>query len=164
MFTFDKQTGKIDNVSFGLGKTAETDILCKGDWPEEVRMAILQFMENYKTAYSLKRLKYIESIFADDAIIIVGNVVKKASLINSDLANKMIINDIVSGLDKNSYVRITDRTQAIREALVEAKPGDTVLIAGKGHEKYQIFGTEKIHYDEREIVKQILDNGANFEK
>ena len=75
-----------------------------------------------------------------------------------------IINDIVSGLDKNSYVRITDRTQAIREALVEAKPGDTVLIAGKGHEKYQIFGTEKIHYDEREIVKQILDNGANFEK
>lgn len=75
-----------------------------------------------------------------------------------------IINDIVSVLDKNSYVRITDRTQAIREALVEAKPGDTVLIAGKGHEKYQIFGTEKIHYDEREIVKQILDNGANFEK
>lgn len=75
-----------------------------------------------------------------------------------------IINDIVSGLDKNSYVRITDRTQAIREALVEANPGDTVLIAGKGHEKYQIFGTEKIHYDEREIVKQILDNGANFEK
>lgn len=75
-----------------------------------------------------------------------------------------IINDIVSGLDKNAYVRITDRTQAIREALVEAKPGDTVLIAGKGHEKYQIFGTEKIHYDEREIVKQILDNGANFEK
>ncbi len=75
-----------------------------------------------------------------------------------------IIDDIVSGLDKNSYVRITDRTQAIREALVEAKPGDTVLIAGKGHEKYQIFGTEKIHYDEREIVKQILDNGANFEK
>lgn len=75
-----------------------------------------------------------------------------------------IINDIVCGLDKNSYVRITDRTQAIREALVEAKPGDTVLIAGKGHEKYQIFGTEKIHYDEREIVKQILDNGANFEK
>ena len=51
-------------------ETAETDILCKGDWPEEVRMAILQFMENYKTAYSLKRLKYIESIFADDAIII----------------------------------------------------------------------------------------------
>lgn len=74
-----------------------------------------------------------------------------------------IIDDIVAGLDKGSYVRIKDRTEAIRAALVEAKPGDTVLIAGKGHEKYQIIGTEKIHYDEREIVKQILDNGANFE-
>ena len=76
----------------------------------------------------------------------------------------LIINDIVSGLDKNSYVHISDRTQAIKAALVEARPGDTGLIAGKGHERYQILGTEKIHYDEREIVKQILDNGANFKK
>lgn len=77
---------------------------------------------------------------------------------------ELIINDIVNGLDKSFYVRIADRTQAIKAAIVEAKPGDTVLIAGKGHERYQILGTEKIHYDEREIVKQILDNGANFEK
>ena len=106
VFTFDKETGKIDNVSFGLGKTAETDILCKGDWPEEVRMAILQFMENYKTAYSLKRLKYIESIFADDAIIIVGNVVKKASMVNTDLGKKAIFNDIVkyNRYDKDTYL------------------------------------------------------------
>ena len=76
----------------------------------------------------------------------------------------LIINDIVNGLDKNSYVRISDRTQAIKAAIVEARPGDTVLIAGKGHERYQILGTEKIHYDEREIVKKILDNGANFKK
>lgn len=106
VFTFDKQSGKIENVSFGLGKTAETDILCKGDWPEEVRMAILQFLENYKTAYSLKRLKYIESIFADDAIIIVGNVVKKASMVNSDLGRKAIFNDIVkyNRYDKDTYL------------------------------------------------------------
>ena len=75
-----------------------------------------------------------------------------------------IIDDIVADLDKKDYVRITDRTEAIRAAIVEAKPGDTVLIAGKGHENYQILGTEKIHYDEREIVKQILDDGANFKK
>ena len=73
-----------------------------------------------------------------------------------------IIDDIVGDIDKNNYVRIADRTQAIKAAIVEAEPGDTVLIAGKGHERYQILGTEKIHYDEREIVKQILDNGANF--
>ena len=106
VFTFDKATGKVENVSFGLGKTAETDILCKGDWPEEARMAILQFMENYKTAYSLKRLDYIESIFADDAIIIVGNVVKNAGTVNSDLAKKVIFNDIVkyNRYDKQTYL------------------------------------------------------------
>ena len=69
-------------------------------------MASLQFMENYKTAYSLKRLKYIESIFADDAIIIVGNVVKKASMVNSDLGKKAIFNDIVkyNRYDKDTYL------------------------------------------------------------
>lgn len=67
-----------------------------------------------------------------------------------------IIDDIVKDLDEGSYIRITDRTQAIKAALAEAKEGDTVLIAGKGHEKYQILGKEKIHFDEREIVKQIL--------
>lgn len=77
---------------------------------------------------------------------------------------ELIIDDIVVGLVKDSYIRIADRTEAIRQAIIEAKPGDTILIAGKGHERYQILGTEKIHYDEREIVKQILDNGANFKK
>lgn len=72
-----------------------------------------------------------------------------------------IIDDIVKNLDSNSYVRIADRTEAIRAAIVEAKPGDTVLIAGKGHEKYQIKGTEKFRYDEREIIRKILDNEAN---
>lgn len=68
-----------------------------------------------------------------------------------------IIDDIVKDIDEGSYIRITDRTQAIKAALAEAKEGDTVLIAGKGHEKYQILGKEKIHFDEREIVKQILE-------
>lgn len=75
---------------------------------------------------------------------------------------EQIIDDIVGNIDKNNYIRTADRTQAIKAAIVEAEPGDTVLIAGKGHERYQILGTGKIHYDEREIVKQILDNGANF--
>ena len=72
-----------------------------------------------------------------------------------------IIDDIVNGLNKSSYIRITDRTEAIRAAIIEAKPGDTVLIAGKGHENYQIVGTDKIHYDEREIIRQILDDEAD---
>ena len=49
-----------------------------------------------------------------------------------------------------------DRTSAIEKALKIAKKDDVVLLAGKGHETYQILNTGKIHYDEREIVKEIL--------
>ncbi len=73
-----------------------------------------------------------------------------------------IINDIVRGLDKSKYFRITDRTLAIKSALYCAKAGDTVLIAGKGHEKYQILGTQKIYYNEREIIKKLLEDKARF--
>ena len=55
---------------------------------------------------------------------------------------------------------IPDRTSAIRWALKHAKKGDVVLLAGKGHETYQILNTGKIHYDEREIVAEILKGKA----
>ena len=55
------------------------------------------------------------------------------------------------------YVAICDRTEAIKYALSIAKEGDVVLLAGKGHETYQDIMGEKIHYDEREIVKKLLE-------
>ena len=69
-----------------------------------------------------------------------------------------IVNEVAEGTKnaKVPVVTIVDRTQAIEFALKEAESGDIVLLAGKGHETYQIIGTEKIHYDEREIVKNIL--------
>lgn len=71
--------GKIDNVAFGLGQTTENDILCKyaPGWKDETRELIMEFLENYKTAYCLKRIDYIRNIFADDAVIIIGNVVRR---------------------------------------------------------------------------------------
>lgn len=76
VFTFNDK-GKIKNVAFGLGKDTENDILTKKvKWKEEMREDLMEFLENYKTAYSLKRLDYIRNIFADDAIIIVGNVAR----------------------------------------------------------------------------------------
>jgi UDP-N-acetylmuramoyl-L-alanyl-D-glutamate--2,6-diaminopimelate ligase len=70
-----------------------------------------------------------------------------------------IIDQIVAGMDgcKAKIVRITDRTEAIRYALNEAKKDDVVLLCGKGHETYQVLAEGKIHYDEREIVKDILN-------
>ncbi len=71
---------------------------------------------------------------------------------------QMIIDDILAGMEKckaKIYVEC-DRTKAIEKALSIAKKDDVVLLAGKGHETYQILNTGKIHYDEREIVKAIL--------
>lgn len=69
-----------------------------------------------------------------------------------------IIDDIISGIKKPRIpvYRISDRTSAIEKALKKAREGDAVVLAGKGHETYQVIGKEKIHYDEREIVAGIL--------
>ncbi len=67
-----------------------------------------------------------------------------------------IIDDIVPGLAGRPFIRIADRKAAILAALAEAKRGDTVLLAGKGHETYQVVGKEKLPFDEREIVLQAL--------
>ena len=73
-----------------------------------------------------------------------------------------IIDQIVAGMDncKARVVRITDRTEAIRYALKEARKDDVVLLCGKGHETYQVLADGKIHFDEREIVKGILNEAS----
>jgi UDP-N-acetylmuramoyl-L-alanyl-D-glutamate--2,6-diaminopimelate ligase len=70
-----------------------------------------------------------------------------------------ILDDIVGGMGDAPRLRVTDRREAIRRALHEGRPEDVVLLAGKGHETYQIRGTEKVHFDEREIVREILAGG-----
>lgn len=55
------------------------------------------------------------------------------------------------------YEVIPDRAGAIRHAIGLARPGDLVMIAGKGHEDYQIIGTDKIHFDDREVARAILE-------
>lgn len=68
-----------------------------------------------------------------------------------------ILDDVVAGIDPDaSYTVEADRAVAIRRAILEASPGDCILIAGKGHEDYQILGTEKVHFDDREQAEQAL--------
>ncbi len=70
-----------------------------------------------------------------------------------------IIEDIRKGIDSSSaskVICIPDRREAIRAAIMLSPKGATILLAGKGHETYQILGAEKFHFDEREIVEEIL--------
>jgi UDP-N-acetylmuramoyl-L-alanyl-D-glutamate--2,6-diaminopimelate ligase len=66
-----------------------------------------------------------------------------------------IIDDIEQGMGGVPHRRVVDRLEAIRQALAEARPGDTLLLAGKGHETYQVLGSEKVPFDEREIVARL---------
>lgn len=69
-----------------------------------------------------------------------------------------IIDDILEGMKgkRGASVVICDRVEAIGWAIDNAGPGDVILLAGKGHEDYQVVGHEKHHMDEREIVQQFL--------
>lgn len=66
-----------------------------------------------------------------------------------------IINDMLDGLDKEQrrhVISIVDRKEAIRTACMMAKPGDVILVAGKGHEDYQIIQGTKHHFDDHEVI------------
>lgn len=66
---------------------------------------------------------------------------------------------VIEALQQRPHVRyhkIADRRQAIEEAVREARSTDMVLIAGKGHEDYQIVGTEKLHFDDREVARSAI--------
>jgi UDP-N-acetylmuramoyl-L-alanyl-D-glutamate--2,6-diaminopimelate ligase len=69
-----------------------------------------------------------------------------------------ILCDAEEGIQKTGkpYRKIADRRDAIHEAIAEAQSGDLVLIAGKGHEDYQIIGRETFHFDDREVAQEAL--------
>lgn len=70
-----------------------------------------------------------------------------------------IMDDIKAGFSREGLVKtlfIADRKEAIRTAILIARPGSAILLAGKGHEDYQIIGTEHRHFDEREIVSEVF--------
>ena len=68
-----------------------------------------------------------------------------------------ILDDVLAGIPAGTAVRVeADRAQAIASAIAAASPEDLVLIAGKGHEDYQILGSRRIHFDDREEAEKAL--------
>ncbi len=74
-----------------------------------------------------------------------------------------IIDEVERGMGGVVHQRVVDRLAAIHAALAAARPDDTVLLAGKGHETYQVIGTEKLPFDERAIVRQAVGEDGSPE-
>lgn len=142
VFLFDKDK-KICNVAFGLGNTAEDDILNKGVWSETARLAIMTFLENYKTAYALKRMDYIESVFDDDAVIITATVASKASqTVNIENRSKISSagNKIIkyNRQTKTQYLKNLARCFSRNEFVNIRFSNNDVMKLGQGGELYAI--------------------------
>ena len=101
VFTFNKE-GLIDNISFGLGKVAQDHLMgnVNSSFSPEKRQVLANFLECFKTAYALKRIDYLEQLFADDALIITGRVLKKFTG-NAEM-----------GYNSNKYVQLTTQDKA----------------------------------------------------
>jgi len=95
VFTFNNETQKVDAISFAISDRSIFDITNHSEkfGSIEDKYTLIKFMEYYKTAYSLKRLDYIESIFADEALIIVGTVLQRSKPIDdmyNDIGEKEV--------------------------------------------------------------------------
>lgn len=110
VFRFDHTTKKVTSIAFRLSSTTEKDIITKTGWSEEARLVLINFLEDYQTAYALKRHDYLESIYSEDALIIVGHVVKKTVI--PDRAQFNLSDDDVKLMqyDKDTYFKNLSRT------------------------------------------------------
>ncbi len=141
VFTFDTNK-KISNITFGLGNTAADDILNKGVWSEQARMAIMNFLENYKTAYGLKRLDYIRSVFDDNAVIIVGSVARQTTMTRDRETGRATFehNNIIkrNRYTKDQYLFNLERCFASNEFINIRFANNDVLKMSQGGELYAI--------------------------
>ncbi len=135
VFYFDKHN-KIDNITFGLSKKAVEDIAGNTNWSEEVRMQLINFMENYKTAYALKRLDYIEKIFSDDALIITGRVTKTATSPEFKYMNNSIVK--FNQQSKSQYLKNLKYSFGSNEYINLRFTDNTVKQSGKSKSVYGI--------------------------
>ena len=139
-FTFNADK-KINCVAFGLGEEAVADILKHDDYSEKARIVLTQFLENYKTAFALKRLDYITSIFDDNALIITGSVVKRTEYQSKEERTRFLDNKIIkyNRFTKNEYIKHLQRCFNSNEFVnIRFANNDIVKAGGSYGEVYGI--------------------------
>ena len=128
--------GAIEGINFGLEKSALDDINNHSMWEAESRLVLVNFLENYKTAYALERLDYLNAVFSEDALIIVGNriPVKKTSEVTAVNAENYEHNR----LTKSQYMKQLERVFAKQEYVNIQFEDASVKKTSRNSERYEV--------------------------
>ncbi len=137
VFTFNGNM-KIDKVLFGLGKEAYDDIMMKDVWTMDARLILVNFLEEYKTAYALKDFDYIRKVFDDNAFIITGRVTNnhKYTTERTQYIDSKIIK--YNRQSKEEYLRNLEHCFSGNEFINIRFANNDIVKAGKGGETYGI--------------------------
>lgn len=160
MSTLKSVAGRLEPIRSADGVTAVVDYAHTPDALENVLKAIHEVLNGKGQIITVcgcggNRDKGKRPIMAQEAVKQSDKVILTSDNPRHE-EPEAILDDMEAGLtpqDKKNVLRITDRRQAIRTAVTIAQPGDVILIAGKGHEDYQIIGDVKHHFDDREEVR-----------
>ena len=132
VFTFNNY-GKIDGVQFALEEASARNVMGDVSIDELSRLTLINFLENYKTAFALKRLDYIESIFSDDAVIITGRVLRTAEQtqefknIQQTMDNQVLHGNVLyTRMSKEHYIKRLKNSFASKE-WINIKFGGTTI-------------------------------------
>jgi len=114
VFRFDKNTKKVKSIAFRLTDITESQIFAKEKWSDDARLTLINFIEDYQTAYALKRKEYLNQIYSESALIIVGSVLKETKK-TDDIRLDEKVRIKYDTLSKNQYMKRLDRVFANNE-------------------------------------------------
>ena len=106
VFRINKNTLKIESLAYSLANSTESQIMAK-EWPERHRLTLITFLEDYRTAYCLRDIKYINKVFSSDAYIIVGKVLKSSTKKFNDVQDLFDEDGqvVYTQLSKDEYIK-----------------------------------------------------------
>jgi hypothetical protein len=134
--------GKIDGINFGLEQNALDDIMRHSMWEPQSRQVLVNFLENYKTAYALERLDYLDAVFSEDALIIIGNKIPEHKAADVVALNQERYEKC--RMTKSQYIERLRKVFAKQEYVNIQFEDATVKKTNRDSERYQII--IKQHY------------------
>ena len=134
--------GKIDGINFGLEQSALDDIMRHSMWEARSRQVLVNFLENYKTAYALERLDYLDAVFSEDALIIIGNKIPEHKAADVVALNQERYEKC--RMTKSQYIERLRKVFAKQEYVNIQFEDATVKKTNRDSERYQII--IKQHY------------------